>query len=38
MINYKCLYESKDELGNKIKSIIDKGLLAPDNIINKLYD
>ena len=28
----------KNELCNKIKSIIDKGLLAPDNIINKLID
>ena len=28
----------KNKLGNKIKSIIDKGLLAPDNIINKLID
>ena len=25
----------KNELGNKIKSIIDKGSLVPDNIINK---
>ena len=28
----------KTELGNKIKSIINKGSLAPDNIINKLID
>ena len=30
--------KNNTDLGNKIKSIIDKGSLAPDNIINKLID